>query len=272
MDKKTKRSLANDTALHVIKGALVKVLGPEAAITTAVQFSTPTKASIFIAYDKEISDDQRLQIQEQANEIINRNVEVKEFTMERKTAEEKYTKNPINHTYIYDKFPVKAEITNLSIVEIADWNINCCQGPHTKTTGELEALCILKIKKKGKKGETEVLFDIGKPAVEGLKAQKQAPSTSGRVKVDKRLKPQLPPSTTTSTTTSTSKEEKYSTESKSISPSSSYTQTTTTTLITTTIPMPITSLSIAGGGAVLNGEEVKRESQVATKSSCANNQ
>jgi len=150
-DKKSKRSPANDTALHVIKGALIKVLGPEAKLTTAVAFSSPTKASILIQYDKEVGEEERASIQKEANEIIKRNVDVKEFSMERKAAEEKYTKYPVNHTYIYDKFPVKAEITTLSIVEIADWNVNCCQGPHTKTTGELEALCILKIKKRGKK-------------------------------------------------------------------------------------------------------------------------
>jgi len=35
-------------------------------------------------------------------------------------------------TFIYDKFPVPAEVTELSLVHIDDWNINCCPGEHLK--------------------------------------------------------------------------------------------------------------------------------------------
>jgi len=236
-DRKSKRSPANDTALHVIKGALVKTLGPEANITTAVAFSTPTKASIVIQYDQEVSEEQRAQIQSAANEIIKQNVEVKEFTMERKAAE--------------------AEITQLAIVEISDWNVNCCQGPHTKTTGELEALCVLKIKKKGKKGETEVLFDIGKPAIEGLKAQGQVPS-SGRIKVDKRAKPQHANSTTTSVPTQTSSVKKENKPEKpEIKQSSS-------SFLPASSSLPSSSSSDVSV-PVLSKTEVKQESQGATR-------
>jgi len=207
---------------------------------------------------------ERTQIQDAANDIIKKNIEIKEYTMERKTAEEKYSKYPVNHTYIYDKFPVKAEITTLSLIEIPDWNINCCQGPHVKTTGELEALCILKIKKKGNKGEIEVIFDIGQPAVEGLKAQLQPQPSSGRVKVDKRPKPKNASTTTQQSTkpSDASKETKYGTKQSETSNANNQSYTSSVPIL------PVSSLltnPTSDSAPVPSKTEVKQESQGATR-------
>jgi len=42
-EKSKKHSAEVDTALHVIKGAIVTVLGPTAVLTTSVGFESPSK-------------------------------------------------------------------------------------------------------------------------------------------------------------------------------------------------------------------------------------
>ena len=43
-------------------------------------------------------------------------------------AEAKYFDHRVNQTYLYDEYPVPADIIILSLVEIPNWNINCCKG------------------------------------------------------------------------------------------------------------------------------------------------
>jgi len=92
--------------------------------------------------------------------------------MPRAAAEAKYTANPVNHTYIYDKFPVPEKIKDLTIIEIKDWNVNCCPSQHAKRTGELLGLFIQKTRRKTKDNTVEVQFIVGKPAVDTLTGKK----------------------------------------------------------------------------------------------------
>jgi len=89
--------------------------------------------------------------------------------MKRTEAEERY-KNKVNNTFIYDKFPVPASITELNIIEIPEWNVNCCKGPHVKNTSDLGALLILQNKFRPKKNEWEIKFITGKDALEELQS------------------------------------------------------------------------------------------------------
>lgn len=182
-ETKDKRSIYNDTALHVIKGAIVQALGPSAAITKSVKFEHALKGSLTIEWPSNETISQELinQIETNANQIIQSNIEVIEKTMDRAEAEKYYTANPVNHTYIYDSFPVPASVNPLNLCLIPDININCCKGPHCKTTNELQALKILKAKKsknKDKEGEAlyEFLFSTGKDAVKAFEDRANQPS------------------------------------------------------------------------------------------------
>ncbi len=61
---------------------------------------------------------------------------------------------------IYDKFPVPAHIQHLSLARIKDWNINCCLGPHVKTTGEIGAIKIASWRHRQNRSELEISFDV----------------------------------------------------------------------------------------------------------------
>jgi len=174
-EKPSKRSKEVDTALHLVKGAIVRVLGPNASLTTAVAFESASKGAITVKYEGEKPTDQQLlEIERVANEKIQQNVPVREFDMERKAAETTY-KNGVNHTAIYDAFPVPDSITTLRLVEIADFNINCCQGPHLETTGALEHVCVAKVNADGK-GKFKFSFIVGKVAADAIR-ERDAKST-----------------------------------------------------------------------------------------------
>jgi hypothetical protein len=170
--KKQRRSALNDTGLHVLKGACVKVLGAKANLTTSVEFESPTKAILKIEYDDNISEEQRQAIQDECNQLIAADVPIQQFTLPRAAAEAKYSANPVNHTYIYDKFPVPEKIKDLTIIEIKDWNVNCCPSEHAKRTGELLGLFIQKTKRRAKENAVEIQFIVGQPAVDTLTGKK----------------------------------------------------------------------------------------------------
>ena len=161
----SKRSTYTDTALHVLKGAIVSVLGPSAAVTASVKFEHPTKAQLTIVWPEEgpLSQEKISAIERKANDFIRDDLPIKSEVRGRKEAEEFYTAHPVNSTFIYDRFPVPAEVDPLTLCLIEGVNVNCCRGPHTATTGELKALKILKAKKsrqKEKDGSLTPLYEF----------------------------------------------------------------------------------------------------------------
>jgi hypothetical protein len=157
---KEKRSKYNDTALHVLKGAIVRVLGPQCAITSSVTFVHPTKGELVVSYEgsEAISAENLAKIQEEINNIIAADLPIQIIEMERKEAEERFTKSPVNHTYIYDKYPIPDTVAQLRICLIENVNVNCCGGEHLSRTGELQKLLIIKTKNRSKKKEYEFEF------------------------------------------------------------------------------------------------------------------
>jgi len=149
-----------NTALHVIKGAIVKVL--HTPLTTSTEAQKKNEGRIAVEYSgPSPSKEQLNQIEKLANDKIKENVDILWFPMNRAEAEEKYKKNPVNETYIYDKFPVPPELKELKIVEIPDWNVNCSMGPLLKKTGEVPALSIKRINYRESKKELEFVFELG---------------------------------------------------------------------------------------------------------------
>ena len=140
-----------DSALHVLKGAVQHVLG--AWLTTSV-FAEGNKGKLTVEYDKKPTEDEMKEIERLANQKIEENVPIEMFEMDREEAERKFGK------IIYDKFPVPSHVKRLTITQIKNWNINCCLGPHLKTTGEIGRIRITKWRARQKRKELEISFVV----------------------------------------------------------------------------------------------------------------
>jgi len=148
-----------NTALHIIKGAIVKVL--HTPITTTTDATKENEGRITVEYDgPEPGKDLLEKIEKFANDKILQNVDILYFKMNREEAEKKYKTAPVNETYLYDKFPVPAELIELQILEIPDWNVNCTVGPVLNKTGEVRILKIKRINHRVPKKEIEFIFEL----------------------------------------------------------------------------------------------------------------
>ncbi len=140
-----------DSALHVLKGAVQKVLGAE--LTTSV-FAEGNKGRLTVEYEEKPTQEQIEEIERLANQKIAENLPIEMFEMDREEAENKFGK------IIYDKFPVPSHVRRLTITRIQNWNINCCLGPHLKTTGEIGKIKILKWRARQSRKELEISFVV----------------------------------------------------------------------------------------------------------------
>lgn len=141
-----------DSALHVLKGAVQKVLGTK--LTTSV-YGEENKGRLTVECFRKPTDSQMEEIEELAFEMIQDDFPVEMFEMDRREAEEKFGND------IYDKFPIPSHITRLTLTMIEDWNINCCLGPHHSSTGEVPPISIRKWRYRESKNELEISFELG---------------------------------------------------------------------------------------------------------------
>jgi len=140
-----------DSSLHILKGAVQKVLG--ASVTTGV-FQEGDKGRLTVEFTRKPSDEEMQQVEGAANSKIAENAPIDRFEMDRTDAEQQFG------NAIYDKFPVPSHIRKLTIVRIADWNINCCIGTHTKTTGEVGKISIESYRFRNAKQQLEISFSV----------------------------------------------------------------------------------------------------------------
>jgi alanyl-tRNA synthetase len=140
-----------DSATHVFKGAVQKVLG--AALTTGT-YAEGDSGRLTVDFNRQPTEEEIKKIEEEANNKIKENAEIKVLDMQREDAEKEYGNK------IYDKFPVPTHIKNLKVVVIEDWNWNCCIGEHYKTTGEIDSIKIRKWRFRNTRNELEISFDV----------------------------------------------------------------------------------------------------------------
>ncbi len=146
------------TALHVVKGAVVRVLG-EGAMWTASTYVSGNHGRLTVKFDRKPTEDEVRRIEELANRKVEEGLPVEVVVMGRSEAEEKYG------NVIYDLFPVPEEVRELSIVIIRDrdgsiWNINACNKEHTKTTAEVGRIKVRKFRFRKAKQLLEISFDV----------------------------------------------------------------------------------------------------------------
>jgi alanyl-tRNA synthetase len=140
-----------DSALHVLKGAAQKVL--DTSLTASV-YAEESRGRLTVEYDGSPTEEQIAEIEALANQKIAEDVPIERIEMDRQEAEEKFG------NIIYDKFPVPPHVKKLTIARIEMWNINCCLGPHLKTTGEIGSLKITRHRARPNRKELEISFEV----------------------------------------------------------------------------------------------------------------
>lgn len=141
------------TALHVLKGAVVKVLGEEAKWTASVYVSG-NHGRLTVKFNRKPSEEEIKEIEGLANEKIRENVPIKVYELPREEAERRFGED------MYDLFPIPEEVRTLRVVVIEGWNINACNKEHTKTTGEIGEIKIRKVRFRKSKELLEIGFDV----------------------------------------------------------------------------------------------------------------
>lgn len=139
------------TALHVLKGAVMKMLGAKWTAGVSVKGS---HGRLTVQLDNKPTAEEITGIEELANMKIKEDAQVKEIEMDRVEAEERWG------DAIYDLFPLPDSIKRLKILHIEGWNVNACNKEHTKTTGEIGSLKIVKTRYRAKKQLLEISYDI----------------------------------------------------------------------------------------------------------------
>ncbi|AGB03964.1 hypothetical protein AciM339_0063 [Aciduliprofundum sp. MAR08-339] len=139
------------TALHILKGAVVKVLN---AKWTASVYVNGSHGRLTVKCNRKPSEDEIREIEYLANEKIRENAPIKVYTLPREEAERLFGEE------MYDLFPVPESIKVLKVVEIEGWNVNACNKEHTKTTGEVGSIKIRKTRFRRSKELLEISFDV----------------------------------------------------------------------------------------------------------------
>ena len=139
------------TAIHVLKGAVFKVLG---AKWSASAYSSGTHGGLAVTFDHKPSDDEIEEIEKLANLKIHENQRVEIHELKRKDAEERWG------DAIYDLFPLPPELETVKVFRLPDWNVNTCGKLHTETTGGIGGLKISKWRYRANKQLLELSFDV----------------------------------------------------------------------------------------------------------------
>jgi alanyl-tRNA synthetase len=140
------------TALHIVKGAVRKVLG---AKWTASVYVSGSHGRLTVKFDRKPTDEEVRRIKELANEKVRENAPVKVYTLPREEAERLFGDE------MYDLFPVPEHVKALSVLVIEGWNVNACNKEHTQTTGEVGAIKLGKLRFREAKQLLEIPFDVG---------------------------------------------------------------------------------------------------------------
>ena len=141
------------TALHIVKGAIVKVLGPDAKWSTSAGVDG-SHGRIAVEFNRKPTDQEIAEIQKKVDEKIEEDAEIEIHELSRRDAEARWG------DWIYDKFPLPVSIQQLSVFYLPDWNVNACNKKHTETTGQIGAIKITKTRYRKSKQVLEVSYEV----------------------------------------------------------------------------------------------------------------
>jgi alanyl-tRNA synthetase len=141
------------TAIHVLKGAVIKVLGKDAK-WSASAYSQGTHGGLSVQFNRKPTEEEMGRIERLANQKIREDAIVEIQEMSRSEAEARWGDD------IYDLFPLPAELKVVKIFHLPDWNVNTCGKQHTKSIGEIGEMKIIKWRYRANKQLLEMSFDV----------------------------------------------------------------------------------------------------------------
>ena len=138
VDKERREILTkHHDAIHIINGAARKILGNH--IHQYGSEKTVDKARIDITHYEALSEKEIEAIENLANEIVEKDLPIKKFFMDRSKAEKKYGFGIYQGGYVPSR--------EIRIVEIPGVDVEACGGTHGNSTGEVGFITIVKSKR-----------------------------------------------------------------------------------------------------------------------------
>ena len=157
------RSIYVDSALHVVKGAVVSACKIATGKTTLSVSNAGLPAagtnvhagSLTVGGIKEFDLTKDAEkIKELVDAKIASNAKFHVFKVPRELAEKVYLET------MYDKFPVPASVTELRLCRLPSWNLNCQQNPVVKSTRYLGQVELTKFKHNTNKETLEISISV----------------------------------------------------------------------------------------------------------------
>ncbi|MDP2899763.1 MAG: alanyl-tRNA editing protein [Candidatus Bathyarchaeota archaeon] len=141
------------TAIHVLKGAVVHVLG-RGAKWSASAYSQGAHGGLTVQFDRKPTDEEMQGIEEAVNRKIGEDAPTEVHEMARSDAEARWGDD------IYDLFPLPAELKVVKVFHLPGWNVNTCGKQHCAKTGEVGGIKIVKWRYRANKQLLEMSFDV----------------------------------------------------------------------------------------------------------------
>ena len=149
----TSDDIRGHTAIHVLKGAVIKVLG-RSAKWSASAYSRGNHGGLSVRFDRKPTDEEMNKIEELANQKIKEDAAIEIQELSRIEAEARWGDD------IYDLFPLPAELKVVKIFQLPGWNVNTCGEQHTKRTGEIGGMKVTRWRYRANKQLLEMSFDV----------------------------------------------------------------------------------------------------------------
>jgi alanyl-tRNA synthetase len=141
------------TALHIVKGAIVKVLGEDAKWSTSTGING-SHGRIAVEFNRKPTNQEIEEIQRKIDMKTAEDAHIEIHQMSRNEAEARWG------DWIYDKFPLPESIQEISVFHLPEWNVNACNKGHTNTTGKVGSIRITKARYRNSKNLLEVSYDV----------------------------------------------------------------------------------------------------------------
>jgi len=146
-----------DTAMHVFKGAVVRVLGlSTGGSTAAYSFEKDQQFRVTVELGSATFEESKhaRAIEDAANAKVVEDAPCFFFKMARDEAEAQYG------DYVFDSRKPPAAVTELSLIYLDGWNISCTPVRPIKSTGSLQALKITKCKVRASKNQVDFFVKV----------------------------------------------------------------------------------------------------------------
>lgn len=143
------------TATHILNGSSRETLGPWVWQHSA--FKEDDYGRIDITHFSHLTEQEVQKIEDLANDVVRKNLRIRNTFMPRQKAEEKYGFR------LYQGGVVPTKLVR--VVDIGGWDIEACGGTHTRTTGEVGLIKITKVERI-QDGVERLNFVAGEAAVE----------------------------------------------------------------------------------------------------------